>query len=213
MRTLHILFLIFCLAPYGMHLAAQLRPVTPDISSKRFTAINRAVTYDRGTAHLDARAGDGLLWLDGHDFGNGVIELELRGRDLAGRSFVGVAFHGDGEEAYEAIYFRPFNFKDRERGGHAVQYVSMPAHDWSVLRRDFPGIYENNIHPVPQPVDGWFHVRVVVDAPTVQVYVERADEPCLQIEQLSERGKGRVGFWVGNGSEGWFRNLMLTKKD
>ena len=210
---MHILFPIFYLMSYSAQLAAQPRAVTPDIAAGQFTATNRAVTYDGGTAHLDARPGDGLLWLDGYDFSNGVIELDIRGRDLPGRSFVGVAFHGDRGGAYDAIYFRPFNFRDPERGGHAVQYVSMPAYDWSALRRDFPGTYENNVHPVPEPVDDWFHVRIVVDKPDVRVYVNGAEEPCLQVQQLSERGTGRVGFWVGNGSEGRFRNLILTKTD
>jgi len=210
---MHILFPIFCLALHGTQLAAQPPTVTPDISPETFSAANRAVTYDGGTAHLDARPGDGLLWLDGYDFGNGVIELDIRGRDLPGQSFVGVAFHGDSEGAYDAISFRPFNFTNPQRGNHAVQYIAMPAHDWSALRRDFPGTYENNVHPVPEPVDGWFHVRIVVDKPDVRVYVNGSEEPCLQVEQLSERGTGRVGFWVGNGSEGWFRNLTLTKND
>ena len=65
MRIMHILFPIFCLALHGTQLAAQPPTVTPDISPETFSAANRAVTYDGGTAHLDARPGDGLLWLDG----------------------------------------------------------------------------------------------------------------------------------------------------
>lgn len=213
MRITHIFFPIFCLLLHGTQLVAQPNTVALDIVPERFTVTNRTVRYDNGTAHLDARPADGLLWLKGFDFRNGVIELDIRGRNLPGQSFVGVAFHGDNKGAYDAIYFRPFNFTDPQRSRHAVQYVSMPAFDWSALRRNFPGWYENNVHPVPAPVDGWFHVRIVVDTPTVTVYVNGADEPCLQVAQLSERGTGRVGFWVGNGSEGWFRNLTLTKKD
>jgi hypothetical protein len=90
-----------------------------------------------------------------------------------------------------------------------VQYVSLPAHDWSTLRASFHGKYENPITPPPDP-EAWFRVRVVVKHPLVIVYVNGADEPCLQITQLSERKHGQVGFWVGNGSDGSFRNLRLT---
>jgi hypothetical protein len=40
--------------------------------------------------------------------------------------------------------------------------------------------------------------------------VNDATEPCLVVEQLSDRKSGWVGFWVGNGSGGEFANLKVT---
>ena len=57
--------------------------------------------------------------------------------------------------------------------------------------------------------NGWFHVRVVVASPKVSVFVEDAKEPSLIVSQLSERGKGLIGLWVGNNSGGDFANLRL----
>jgi hypothetical protein len=31
----------------------------------------------------------------------------------------------------------------------------------------------------------------------------------LKVELLNDRLKGKVGLWVGNGSDGWFRNLKV----
>jgi hypothetical protein len=57
------------------------------------------------------------------------------------QSFVGVAFHGVDGTTYDAIYFRPFNFKtdDPVRRIHAVQYISHPDNPWQKLRDGQPG--------------------------------------------------------------------------
>jgi hypothetical protein len=62
---------------------------------------------------------------------------------------------------------------------------------------------------VPDP-NGWFHARVVVASPKVSVFVDEGKEPALVVEQLSDRKKGLVGIWVGNGSGGDFANLKIT---
>lgn len=35
--------------------------------------------------------------------------------------------------------------------------------------------------------------------------------PSLEIEQLSNRKNGWLGFWVGHNSDGSFKNLVITK--
>jgi hypothetical protein len=44
----------------------------------------------------------------------------------------------------------------------------------------------------------------------VSVYIDDGKEPALVVEQLSDRKKGLVGIWVGNGSGGDFANLKIT---
>jgi hypothetical protein len=151
-----------------------------------------------------------VAYLEGTEFANGIIELDVRGKDVPQQSFVGVGFHGDDRTSYDAVYFRPFNFKadDPARRVRAVQYISHPTYTWEKLRAEHPGRYENAVSPVPDP-NGWFHVRVVVANPTVSVFVEHAKEPCLIVSQLSKRGKGLIGLWVGNNSGGDFANLEL----
>ena len=160
---------------------------------------------------LDARAGDGGAWWPDVQFGDGTIALDLRGKDAAGQSFVGVAFHGDDVKGFDAVYFRPFNFRAASEIGrsHAVQYVSHPAHTWDKLRKEHPGKYEAAITPPPDP-NAWFHVRVEIAHPTVRVFVEQIAAPVLEVQQLNDRKTGWVGVWVGNGSEGSFANLAIT---
>jgi len=167
----------------------------------------------RQGVRLSEHAGDGVAYLQGVEFTNGTIELDVRGKDVPQQSFVGVAFHGVDGTTYDAIYFRPFNFRaeDPDRRGHAVQYIAQPIYPWQKLRAEQPGKYERAIDPVPDP-NAWFHVRVVVTSPKVSVFVDDAKEPSLVIDQLSNRKKGLVGLWVGNNSGGDFANVKIVPR-
>ena len=157
--------------------------------------------------------GVGLVWLDGYDFANGVIELDILGRSKPVQgSFVGIAFHVVDGQTHEAVYFRPFNFRaaDSAAHSHAVQYVSDPEWTWYKLRSERPGRYEAAVVPEPDG-DEWFHVRVVVARPKIEVFVNGAAEPCLIVEELGPRTHGSIGVWVGNGSGGHFANLRVKK--
>ncbi len=126
-----------------------------------------------------------------------------------GQSFVGIAFHGQSNEQYEAVYFRPFNFQSPERGNHSVQYISMPAYDWATLRKSKPGKYENSITPVVDP-NGWFHVKLEIQYPKINAFINGSKEASLSIDQISPQSAGQVGLWMGNGSEGWFKKIKLS---
>lgn len=164
------------------------------------------------SVYFEARPGDGAAWLEGLDFSDGTIEVDIKGKDAPGRSFVGIAFRGIDEETYDAIYFRPFNFqsKDPLRKGHSVQYISHPDHPWHKLRQDHPGEYENPINPPPDP-EVFFHARIVIEKRTVSVFVNDSKEPCLVVTELSDRTGGRIGLWMGNNSDGTFSNLSVTR--
>jgi hypothetical protein len=163
--------------------------------------------------HLDAKPGDGFAWLLGSAFADGTIDIDLRGANKPGQSFVGIAFHGRDDTTFAAVYFRPFNFNNPEipRRARAVQYISHPQFTWEKLRAEFPGKYEHAVSPVPDP-DHWFHARIVIQEHQVSVYVDDATTPSLVVTQLSDRRDGLVGLWVGNGSAGDFTNLKITAR-
>jgi hypothetical protein len=198
---------------------AQPKTIAPDLAAladgKGLKVFNRtASSFSDGAKkglRLNEAAGDGVAYVPGAELANGAIELDIKGRDLQGQSFVGVAFHGVDATTYDGIYFRPFNFKteDAARRIRAVQYISHPTYPWQKLREEHPGKYEKGVNPVPDP-NGWFHARVVVASPKVSVFVDGAKEPCLVVDQLSDRKKGLVGLWVGNGSNGDFANLRIV---
>jgi hypothetical protein len=198
----------------GNRLIAQTQ--TPDLQDQtKWQAVNRiAVPIDENGKKgvtLDGLPGDGLYLLKGSSFSNGVIEFDVRGKNLVGQSFVGFAFHVQNENSYDAVYFRPFNFMnpDTVRRSRAVQYVWMPAYPWEKLRAEFPGKYENKVNPVPDP-DGWFHVKIMVAEKTVKVFVNNSPKPSLEIARLNDTHNGQLGFWVGNNSSGSFANLVIT---
>ncbi len=197
-------------------LLAQTPVTVPDLSRVKDPGLwvlhNRDLTIESdGSIHLNAKPADGLLWIKEPQFANGTIECDIRGKDLQGQSFVGLAFHGLNDSTFDAVYFRPFNFKNEERNGHSVQYISHPVNTWYKLREEHPGTYENKLDPVPEPEE-WFHATIEIAYPVVKVFVNHSEEPSLQITQLSTRKKGWIGFWVGNGSEGSFRNLKFSPK-
>jgi hypothetical protein len=159
---------------------------------------------------LTAAANDGLAWVSGIEFSEGTIELEIKGKDQRGQSFVGIAFHGQDNNTFDAVYLRPFNFQaPAPQQSHSIQYVAMPQHDWSNLRTNHPGKYEAAIKPAPGP-DSWVKLKLVVKGNNAAAFVNDASTPALTVELLNDRPAGKVGLWVGNGSDGWFKNLKVT---
>lgn len=123
---------------------------------------------------------------------------------------MGIAFHSQDDQTYEAIYFRPFNFHaaDPLRRVHAVQYIAHPICTWEKLRADFPGRYEAALSPTPDD-NNWFHVRVEIQSTGVRVFVDQNPTPALVVKRLVQTANGQVGLWVGNESGGDFANLRV----
>jgi hypothetical protein len=153
--------------------AAQRIDLAEQLASGKLRGVNRDVTSlrdSRDGVHLSEREGPGVVWIEGSDFAEGAIELDVRGRDVLQRSFLGVAFHRRADNMYEAVYLRPFNFRiaDPERRQNAVQYMMVPDYDWPRLRKEFPSEFENPVDPSIVPAD-WVTLRVVVSGRTIQV--------------------------------------------
>jgi hypothetical protein len=154
---------------------------------------------------------EGVVWLKDVAFSTGTIEIDLRGKDVLQKSFIGIAFHGVDTVTHDLIYFRPFNFRaeDPIRKIHAVQYVSHPEFPWHVLREKHNGIYEKGIEPPPLGTD-WFHARIVVGETQIKVYVNNAATPSLTVNKLNKRTTGLIGL-SNEGLPGDFANLTITK--
>lgn len=173
---------------------------------------NVSLPEDGTSLTINEGPGAGGAWLRLKPAANAEIEVELKGRDMHQRSFLGIAFHGQNDSTYEAVYFRPFNFQaaDPDRVRHAVQYISLPDNDWPKLREQYPLKYEQPVN-VPLNPDDWFKVRLVFANGNVTVYVNGEDKPCLQVKSLSNHKSGKIGLWTGNDSPGEFRNLTIRR--
>lgn len=183
-------------------------------ASKGLRAVNRGVTAlaaGKPGVHVSEAEGPGVVWLEGTEFALGTIELEVKGRDVMGQSFVGVAFHRKDDNTYESVYLRPFNFRnpDEARRQNAVQYMALPDFDWPRLRKEFPGEFENPVDASVAPTD-WVPLRVVVKAKTVQIFVGASTTAALEVRRLATTNGGAIGLWVGNNSDGDFANLRIT---
>jgi hypothetical protein len=186
--------------------------------NKKLEPFNREITpfseNDKEGIRFSKNSNDGIAWLKGVDFSNGIIEVDIRGKDIFQQSFVGVAFHGSDNNTLDAVYFRPFNFNstDQIRKIHAVQYISHPDNTWAVLREKQNGKFEKAVMPAPNGND-WFHAKIVVHYPHVSVYINGNTSPCLEIDKLNNLTSGKIGLWVGNGSDGDFANLQIINEN
>ncbi len=204
-------FLLVLLLVSGVAPGQTLKPDIKALHKNgKLNTSNRTATLKDDGIYLDEKDGDGFAWIDKIEFGNGSLEFDVKGRDVRGRSFVGIAFHATDTGTFDAIYLRPFNFRSPERKDHSVQYISHPDFGWEKLRTEFPGKYEKEIIPAPLATD-WVHVRVDVMGKKVSVYINGSATPSLEVEKLSAQTSGKIALWVGNGSDGEFANLTVTK--
>jgi hypothetical protein len=180
----------------------------------KLKVVNRELSIDKSKGSVKLNEGDreGLVWLDGMKFSTGILEIDLRGRDVVQRSFIGLAFNGANDSTYESIYFRPFNFRatDPVRKIHAVQYISQPEFTWRKLREERNGVFEKEIVDAPEAT-AWFHARIEVSPTEVVVFVNGNTTPSLKVERLAKHQGDKLGLWVGAGSDGEFADLKVKK--
>ncbi|RRB07820.1 hypothetical protein [Larkinella rosea] len=164
------------------------------------------------TAGKPAVSMKGIVWLKGVNFKQGTIEIDLRGKDVFLKSFLGIAFHGVDTTTCDILYFRPFNFRheDTLRRKWSVAYMSLPDKNYAVLRRDHPLVYENAVDPVPR-ADEWFHATLVLIHKTLSVYVNHSAKPSLQVTLLNDRTEGLFGLY-SDGLPNDFANLTITPR-
>ena len=155
----------------------------------------------------------GIAWLKDVTFSTGTIEVDLRGKDVLQKSFIGIVFHGVDTSEFDIVYFRPFNFKTEDpiRKIHAVQYISHPTFHWKKLRDEQNGQFEKALVNPPDP-NTWFHARIEVTAESVVVFVNDDKVPSLTVKRITNAPDGKLGLWVGDGSGGDFANLTVTTK-
>ena len=160
-----------------------------------------------------------LAVLDGIDFSSGVIEADIAGSPAPGsqggaRGFVGVAFRlQDDHETYDAFYLRPTNGRadDQERRNHSAQYISHPDWPWFRFRQETPSRYETYVDIVP---DEWIHIRIEVDGDKARLYVNRAEQPTLIVNDVKSGadGAGKVALWIEGSTVAHFANVEITPR-
>ena len=169
-------------------------------------------------ADLNAPDGARLAMVDGTDFADGTIELDLTGDTVPNapptmRGFTGIAFRvTNGGAAYESFYLRPKNGRaeDQEQRNHSTQYVSFPDFPWQRLRQETPGKYESYVDLVPGE---WTRMKIEVHGVKARLYVNGSTQPALIVNDL-KRGpsRGAVAYWIGPGTVAHFADLKIGKE-
>jgi len=161
--------------------------------------------------------GGPILFLNDSHFHNGAIDVDVSGTPAAGapedaRGFIGVVFRSQSDSRFEIIYLRPTNSHadDQLRRNHTTQYSSEPDFPWDRLRKESPGVYESWVDMEP---GHWTHMRIEVHGTSASLYVNHARNPCLIVHDLKLGDvAGTVGLWIGEDTEGYFKNLTITSK-
>jgi hypothetical protein len=156
--------------------------------------------------------------IEGTDFGDGVIELEVAGAPAPGatggaRGFVGVAFRVQADrKTYDAFYLRPTNGRadDQVRRNHSAQYIAHPDWPWERLRRETPEKYESYVDLEPGV---WTRMRIEVRGTKARLFVHGQSQPTLIVDDVKSgaTGRGAVALWIGPGTVAHFRDLRVSR--
>jgi hypothetical protein len=155
--------------------------------------------------------------IKGADFKNGAIEVKVLSRLLknapaSARGFIGIAFRvNNSNTQFEGIYIRPTNGRadDQLRRNHSTQYFSYPGYDFDRLRKEAPGQYESY---ADMGLDEWIDLKIVVLGNKAKLFINNSKQPVLIVNdlKLGENISGAIGFWVGEGTEGYFSDLKIS---
>jgi hypothetical protein len=192
----------------------------PDVAALTVRGAKAEALEYRGkqAVHLSPAPGDGetMAIVNGLEFKNGTIELEIAGAPSAGapdgaRGFVGIAFRVTTDDKhFECVYLRPTNGRaaDQLRRNHSTQYISAPDYPWERLRKENPGVYESY---VDLEAGAWTKYKLVVKGNQASLYINDAEQPCLIVNDLKgTEGHGKIGLWIGSNAEGYFSGLKVT---
>ena len=157
--------------------------------------------------------------IKGIDFKDGTIEIKVLSRLLktapaSARGFIGVAFHIDEQNSkFEGIYLRPTNGRaeDQLRRNHSIQYFSYPDYDFDRLRKEAEGVYESY---ADMGLNEWITMRIEVKGKQAKLFLNENKQPSLIVNdlKLGDNVSGGMGLWVDGGTEGYFKDLKITKK-
>lgn len=158
--------------------------------------------------------------LDGVDFHNGVVEVDVCGKLLPdapphARGFIGIVFRvNDTNSEFESFYIRPTNGRactDPIRRQHACQYFSFPGYTFSYFREFGMDGYEAPVDTIA--LGQWSHIRAEVYGNSAVFYVN--EQEVLRVNNLKHgaEARGAMGLYVDIGTDGFFRNLRVRCDD
>ncbi len=155
--------------------------------------------------------------IKGIHFKNGTIEIKVLSRLIAtapdwARGFIGLAFRiDDNNTKFESIYIRPTNGRadNQVRRNHSIQYFAFPDYKFERLRKESPELYESY---ADMGLNEWITIKIEVQGSNAKLFLDNNKQPSLIVNdlKLGENNSGAIGLWVGNWTEGYFKDLKIT---
>lgn len=152
------------------------------------------------------------------DFKDGIIEVKVLSRlhqkaRPSDRGFIGMAFRINADNSkFECIYIRPTNGRaeDQIRRNHSIQYFSFPDFKFPRLRKESPEMYESYSD---MGLNEWIKIRIEVKGKQAKLFLNDNKPPSLVVNDLKMGPdvSGALGLFVDVGTEGYFRDLKITK--
>ena len=172
-------------------------PITIAMTAERWQTKENAeflrqLGFFRGLMRLNS--GDAVL--KGITFSDGTIEFDV---NTVGRGAPGIAFRQQDEGNFELFYLRPDPSCPAFRA--CIQYAPQTH---GVLLWDFFPQYENR---APLRENGWNHIKMVVSGRRMNVFVNDAPSPTLEVGRLE--GDAMKGGLRLQGP-GTFANMVIT---
>ncbi|MFN3847975.1 MAG: hypothetical protein ACK4NY_01040 [Spirosomataceae bacterium] len=160
-----------------------------------------------------------LVKIKNLDFKDGIIEVKVLSRLMKNapafaRGFIGLAFRiGEKNSTFESIYIRPTNGRADEqiRRNHSIQYFAFPDYRFDKLRKTDPEKYESY---ADMGLNEWITLRIEVEGQKAKFFVNNAKQPSLIVNdlKLGADKAGSIGLWIGNWTEGYFKDLKVVKR-
>ena len=157
--------------------------------------------------------------LNNSDFENGTIEVKVLSRIQKNTpyrdswGFIGLAFRINSDNsAFESMYIRPKVGRSTNPvvRNQAIQYYSYPNYKMDNIGRSPGGPFEAS---ADIGLNEWITLRIEVEGQQASLYINDKKEPSLTIKQMKGNLKsGAIGLWVDIGTEGYFKDLTITKK-
>ena len=156
--------------------------------------------------------------IKGITFRNGTIEVKVLSRLLKNapefaRGVIGVAFRiNDSNTKFESIYLRPVNARvdDQVRRNHSIQYFSFPDYKFDRFRKESPERYESY---ADMEMNKWITMRIEIKDAQAKLFINNGQQPSLIVNDLKHgaNATGSIALWVETGTEGYFKDLKVTK--
>ena len=181
----------------GLAIAHGASPIAIQMTAEQWQTKENAEFFRQlGFYHGLMRLNSGNAVLKGITFSNGTIELDV---NTIGRGMPGIAFRQQDEANFELLYLRPDPACPAFRA--CIQYAPQTH---GVLLWDLFPQYQTR---APLRENGWNHIKMVVSGRRMNVFVNDAASPTLEVGRLegdAEQGGLRLQ------GPATFANLVIT---